>query len=56
MLIPGDNERALRRKRSAEGLPVPEAVMSDILAIARELSIEASADSLAVSEPQSAKL
>lgn len=56
VLIPGDKERALRRKRSEEGLPVPETVMSDIFAIARELSIEASADGLAVSEPQSAKL
>jgi uncharacterized oxidoreductase len=48
VLAPGDRERALRAERRANGLPMPEPVLANILAVAAELGVQASRESLIV--------
>ncbi len=46
VLAPGDKERALRIERRANGLPMPEPVLANILSVAAELGVEASREAL----------
>lgn len=46
VLIPGDKERALRAERTANGLPMPEAVLAGILAVTEELGLGVTRDDL----------
>ncbi len=46
VLAPGDKERALRIDRRTNGLPMPEPVLANILAVAKELGVPADRNTL----------
>lgn len=52
VMIPGGPERACRRERLAHGLSVPAPVLDAILAIARQKSLDASRQGLAMGIPR----